>query len=170
MHIMVYETLQIAVVLGFMAFLAWLWFRRSQQQTELHRLHLEGRNRLLEQIGTPQALMEFVTTEAGHALLDPLVHFKDSVPRPRRDGLWLIQAGLVTLLVGVGFRSTYYLAMNWGAANIQLKGMDAMDAFRKALSLWQWSQTCEWAGIALITCGLLSALLAYLERARASRN
>jgi hypothetical protein len=161
MHAMVYETIQIAIVLGFMAYLAWLWSRRAQQQSELHRLYLEGRNRLLGQIDSPQGLLDFAKTEVGHTLFDPPRFSKVQEPQPKREGLWLVQTGLVSLFMGIGFRSTYHIAMNWRAANVHL---NEVDAFRKGVSLWQWSQICQWTGVALILCGLLAALLAYLGR------
>ena len=158
-----YETLQITCALGFVAFMAWLWFLRAQAQTELQRLHLEGRNRLLERFDTPQALLDFAATEAGRSLFGPLSSTQAETVASRHEGLRLIQVGIVSLFVGLGFRFTFYLAMNWRAANIR---MNEIDAFGRALRLWQWGQVCTWAGVALILCGLLAALLAWLDRNR----
>lgn len=157
------ETLQITVALGFMAFLAWLWFRRGQAQMELQRLHLEGRNRLLEGFDTPQALLDFAATEPGRALFTPpsLLPYANAKPRP--EGLRLLQSGILSLFVGLGFRFTFHLAMEWRAANVR---MNEVDAFARALRMWQWSQIFTWAGLALILCGLLAALLARWDRNR----
>ena len=159
---MLFETLQIAVLLGFMAFLARLWSRRAERRADLLRLHLEGRNRLLERLDTAQALLDFAATGPGRALLEPPA-LAEAAPQPRREGLRLVQAGLVALFVGLGSRSTYHLAMNWRAANLHL---NETEAFRRALNLWQWSEVCTWMGAALLLCGLLSALLAHLARRR----
>jgi len=166
MHPLTNDTLQLAVALGFTGFLAWLWIRRTQAQTELLRLHLEGRNRWLERLESPQALLDFAATEAGQALLTP-PRFPEAAGKPKPEGLRLIQAGLVSLFAGLGLHSTYYIAMNWRAANVTL---NEPDAFRKALSLWQWSQVCIWTGGALILCGLLAALLAHLGRKRNAQD
>lgn len=160
------ETLQITVALGFMAFLAWLWFRRVQAQTELQRLHLEGRNRLLERFDTSQALLEFAATEPGRILFTPPNLLPAAGAKPQPEGLRLLQSGLLSLFVGLAFRFTYHLAMEWRAANVR---MNEVDAFARALQKWQWSQVFIWAGLALILCGLLSALLARWDRNR-SRN
>lgn len=164
------ETIQIALVLGFMGFLAWLWSRRGHQQVELQRLHLEGRNRLLETMESPQALLEFAASEVGQKLLEPPSHPKESAVAPHPEGLRLIQTGLVSLFLGFGFRSTYYVAMNWPAANLKFNEVAAVEAFRKALGLWQWSQAFEWAGLALIVCGLLAAVLARLSRTSRAKS
>ncbi len=50
--------------------------------------------------------------------------------------------------------------MNWPAANIKFNDVATVEAFRKALGLWQWSQAFEWMGLALIACGLLAAMVA----------
>jgi hypothetical protein len=166
MHPISNDTLQLALALGFTGFLAWLWFRKARAQAELLRLHVEGRNRLLERLESPQALLDFAATEVGACLLTPpRLQVAPAASKP--EGLRLIQAGLVTLFAGFGFHSTYYIAMNWRAANVVL---NEPDAFRRALGLWQWSQVCTWTGSALILCGLLAALLAHLGRKRDARG
>lgn len=157
-----FETLQILLVLLFIGYVAWLWSRRTREQQDLHRTFLAGRNRLLEQFDSPQALLDFAATETGRALLEAP---RTTAPM-RPEGLRLIQAGLVILFVGFGFRSSYYVAMNWRAANVHL---NEIDAFYKALGLWQWGQFCLWAGAALFLGGLLAFVLGRLDRTRGIR-
>lgn len=156
---LLYETLQIVATLCFMGFLAWLWAQRARRQMELHRLHLLGRNRLLESFESPRALLDFADTETGRTLLGPPTPAPCLAHRPQREGLLLIQTGLVALFSGLGLRSTYYIAMNWRAANLTL---NETEAWRRALSLAQWGQIGIWLGSALILGGALAALLAHL--------
>ncbi len=162
-----HQTLQLTAALGFMAFLAWLWFRRAQATADLQRLHLEGWNRTLERFDTPQALVEFLSTEAGRSLLAPPVPLGGASTKQAHEGLRLIQSGLVALFVGLGFRLTFYLAMDWRAAGVR---MNEIDAFGQALRLWQWSQISAWTGVALILGGLLAAFLVRRDRKRDDRD
>ncbi|WP_291270316.1 hypothetical protein [Geothrix sp.] len=155
---LLYETLQIVATLCFMGFLAWLWAQRAQRQMELHRLHLLGRNHLLESFESHQALLDFAATEVGQTLLGPPAPAPLLAPRPRREGLLLIQTGLASLFLGLGLRSTYYIAMNWRAANLTL---NETEAWRRALTFAQWGQIGIWLGSALILGGALAALLAH---------
>jgi hypothetical protein len=152
MNTLLTEVLPFALILGLVAYLAWLWHQRALRQTDVVRLFQEGRNLLLSRFDSPQALLDFADTPAGHALLAP--------PFPTREkwqgteGLPLLQAGLVVLFLGFGYRASYYAAMNWRTAGVTV---NEIDAFYKALKLWQWGQLFIWGGTALILCGLLAA-------------
>jgi|GEM_PF-461452 len=158
---LLYETLQITAILCLMGFLAWLWSQHAQRQTELHRLHLVGRNRLLEDFESPQALMDFAATEVGQTLLGPPTSLPPQASLHRREGLLLIQTGLVSLFLGIGLRSTYSIAINWRAASLTI---NETEAWRRALSLAVWGQVGIWLGVALLLGGGLAALLAHLGR------
>ncbi len=104
--------LVLAALLG-----AWLLHQRLRTTADLMRLHLEGRNRLLEKFGTAQEFLDFTRTRAAEALLPP---------RLGRDhpGLRLLQAGVVCLLVGGAF---LYQAHRWQALQTLLQAQRGQD-------------------------------------------
>jgi len=91
--------IRIALLFGFLAFVLWLISRKVKTSSELMKLHLEGRNRLLDRFGDAEDFLTFARSEEGRALLEAHSLVRGPQVQP---GLRLFQCGLVALPVGVG--------------------------------------------------------------------
>ena len=61
--------LRLAIFLAFVGFVLFLVARQSRNRLEILRLHLEGRNRLIERFGDAEAFLAFARSEEGRAAL-----------------------------------------------------------------------------------------------------
>jgi hypothetical protein len=94
--------IRFALLLAFLAFLLWLVSRKVRTHSELMKLHLEGRNRMLDRFGDAEAFLSFARTEEGRAFLETS---SLAAPARTRPGVRLLQCGLISLLLGFGMRS-----------------------------------------------------------------
>lgn len=95
-------TVLILLTFGVGGFIVWPVHQRMRQGSDLLRLHLESRNRLLDKFGTTQEFLEFANTEAGQSLLAP-PQLPTAPQATAPAGLRMIQAGIPSVLVGVAF-------------------------------------------------------------------
>jgi hypothetical protein len=153
------QSVQFVAGAGFLGFLAWLFSRKVHSRSELMRLHLEGRNRLLERFASSQEFLAFARTDEGRSLLDP-PHWPAA---GKGMPLWLrlIALGLAAVLVGLAFNEVFSFSMNWRAANIHL---NEEAAWYNAISAWRWKCLFFAAGGGLMIGGVLSALALHLPR------
>ena len=94
------------VILGFVAFMV---MHKHQDRLEKRRLQLEVQTRILDRIGTGDALAAFLQTESGKALMRNPEEIEPAFKPGRRDGgirmsiLGLLTAGVICIGVGAGF-------------------------------------------------------------------
>lgn len=95
-----YSVLRLAVFFAFAGFVLYLVARHARTQSELLRLHLEARNRLLDRFSTADAFLAFARSDEGRAVLQA-----PSLPAaaPRLPGLRLFQGGALCLALGGGW-------------------------------------------------------------------
>lgn len=153
------ESLQFIAALGFLAFLAWLYAKRVTSRGELMRLHLEGRNRLLERFASVQEFLDFARGPEGQALL--AAPQLPAPPKAAPQGLRMFQLGVIALLVGAAFNEVYHASMNWKAANLVL---NEQQAWSQALSALQWSRIFMATGGGLMIGAVLAVLVDVLPR------
>lgn len=153
------ESLRFMAALGLLGFLAWLYAQRVASRSGLLRLHLEGRNRLLERFASAAEFLEFARSPEGKALLEA-----PQLPAPAKAaplGLRMFQLGVVAMLVGAAFNEVFHASVNWKAANLAL---DPQQAWSHALSALQWSRLFLAVGGGLMIGALLAGLAAFLPR------
>jgi hypothetical protein len=123
---------------GTVAFLVWLFARYHRTRSELLKLHLAARDRLIAQAGSLEALLAFARTAEGRGLLEPPSLASSQLPA----GLRLIQAGIVCLGIAL---------LRWGVA---LAGFQALRPEGTA-------QTTLFAGagLGLVAAGILGRRL-----------
>ena len=94
------------IILGFVAFLI---MNKHQDRLEKRRLLLEAQTRILDRIGTGDALTAFLQTEEGKALMRGPEESEPAFKPGRRDGgirmsiLGLLTCGVICIGVGAGF-------------------------------------------------------------------
>jgi hypothetical protein len=97
------QALIVLVFFGFVGFMVWL---RHSSRLEKRRLQVEAQTRILDRIGTGEALTAFLQTEEGKALLRSNEAFGESGQSPRRhDGIRMSVIGLLTggvICIGIG--------------------------------------------------------------------
>jgi len=148
--------------MGLFGFFLWLASKRAFTRADLLRLHLESRNHLVERFASSQDFLEFARSEEGHALLQA-----PQLPSPRPPapaGLRLVQWGLLSMLVSLAFRETYYQALNWRAANLHFDAGQEWMSWNTATNAWFCCHFFLYAGLALFLGGLLAALVARIDR------
>jgi hypothetical protein len=107
------------IMLFILAFVALMVFHKHHGRIERRRLQLEAQTRLLDRIGTGDALTAFLQTEEGKALLKSYEAF-DEPDKPvhrRHDGIRMSVIGLLTggvICIGIGAGFMY-------AANIAVE-------------------------------------------------
>ena len=156
------ETLQLLGLMGLFAFFLWLLSRRAFTRSDLLRLHLEGRHRLLDRFASSTEFLNFARSEEGHDLLRP-----PQLPSPRPPapaGLRLIQAGILCFLVSKAFVEVSPFWLNWRAANLHFDPFQEWTSWNAAVHAGFWGATFKYVGEALFLGGLLSAGLAWLDR------
>ncbi len=104
--------IRLALLLAFFGFVLWLVSRKVRSASELHKLHLEGRNRLLDRLGDAEAFLAFARTPEGRALLE--APHLDPGPRP---GIRLLQMGTFGTVLGSCLHVSGRL---WGLSDLQL--------------------------------------------------
>ncbi len=135
--------IRLAILFAFLAFVVWLVSRRVHTHSDLLKVHIEGRNHLLDRFRDVDAFLAFARTDEGQAFLHPPELFASSVRTP--PGLRLIQGGLVSLVLGAGFE---YLAVTlFARANIGRGG--SLDP-----NMVMDGQSYELIGIVLISAGV----------------
>jgi hypothetical protein len=135
--------IRLAILFAFLAFVVWLVSRRVRTQSDILKLHIEGRNRLLDRFHDADAFLAFAQTEEGRAFLHPPELFASGVRTP--PGLRLVQGGLFSLVLGAGFE---YLGLTLSArANI---GRGSFLDTHMAMD----GQSYELIGMLLITAGV----------------
>jgi hypothetical protein len=101
------EGLALIAILGFVAF--WIWHGDSQKENR-RREQLRERERLLDRIGSGEALTTFLNTDEGKKLMNDM---NAPDPQTSRGGglkmsiLGLMTAGVICLALGGGF---FYIA------------------------------------------------------------
>ncbi len=156
-----YIVARLGVLFAFIGFILWLVSRKVRTQDEVLKLHLEGRNRLLERFADANALVAFAATTEGRALLQP-----PDLPlaEPRLPaGVRMVQSGIVALALGGGFE---YLGASW-IRRADLARGNFLDS-RLLLD----GQGYEMAGV-LLLCGgaglIIAGLLAWWWQQRDAR-
>jgi hypothetical protein len=94
-------------ILTFVAFIIW---HRHRERMEKRRLLLDAQTRILDRIGTGEALSAFLQTEQGQALL----RSHEVAEEPEKPGrghgglrmsiIGLLTAGVICIGIGVGFQ------------------------------------------------------------------
>lgn len=138
---MFYAEIRLALFLAFVAFVLYLVARQARGAADVLKLHLEGRNRLIDRFGDADAFLAFARSEEGRAILHP--------PQPssggaRVAGLRLFQSAILCLALGAG----------WYVSGVQSPGG---------------GQEARTLGVLLGSTGvglLLAGLLAWLTRER----
>jgi peptidoglycan/LPS O-acetylase OafA/YrhL len=98
--------LMLLVIFGFVAFMV---MHKHQDRLEKRRLLLEAQTRILDRIGTGDALVAFLQTEEGKAILRSQEDREPAFKPGRRDGgirmsiLGLLTGGVICIGVGAGF-------------------------------------------------------------------
>jgi len=137
--------LRLAILFAFVGFIIYLVARHVRAQSDLLRVHLEGRNRLLDRFGDAEAFLTFARSDEGRALL----RTPEPIPGTARvPGLRLLQSAAVSLATGVGF------------------------TFFSGPSTTGGGQEAQAIGVVLLSAGIGLALAGLLARAvpRASRS
>jgi hypothetical protein len=97
------EGLALIAILGFVAF--WIWHGDNQKQDKRAE-RLREREKLLDRIGSGEALTHFLNTDEGKKLMN---HMNAPEPRTSRGGglkmsiLGLMTAGVICVTLGAGF-------------------------------------------------------------------
>lgn len=98
------------IMLFILAFVALMVFHKHHGRIERRRLQLEAQTRLLDRIGTGEALTAFLATEDGKALLKGYDTFEEpeTIIHRRHDGIrmsviGLLTGGVICLGIGAGF-------------------------------------------------------------------
>ena len=88
-----------AIILGELAFVAFVIWVVARFKTERRRQAAEERMRLLERLGGPQEVVDFLNSEAG----DKLMRLAQPAPNPTAALTGTLLAGLICLFAGVAF-------------------------------------------------------------------
>jgi hypothetical protein len=97
---------QVLGPLSAMIFFGWLITAvlGHMRRTRITKAQIETRGKILEKIGAGQEMMQFMGTEAGHQMLEPLpIEAVQETPKQYTRILRAIQAGLVLFALGLGF-------------------------------------------------------------------
>ena len=106
------------IMLFILAFVALMVYHKHHGRLERRRLQLEAQARLLDRIGTGDALTAFLQTEEGKALLKSYEAF-DEPEKPwqrRHEGIrmsviGLLTAGVICIGIGAGFMYAANISM-----------------------------------------------------------
>jgi hypothetical protein len=88
-----------AIILGELAFVAFVIWIVARFKLERRRQASEERLRLLERLGGPQEVLDFLNSQTGEKLL----RLSNPAPNPARALGGIVLAGLVTLFGGLAF-------------------------------------------------------------------
>ncbi len=138
-----FTEIRLAILFAFLAFVVWLVSRRVHTHADILKLHIEGRNRLLDRFQDADAFLAFARTEEGQAFLHPPELFASGVRTP--PGLRLVQVGLFSLILGAGFE---YLGLT-----LPSRANAARENFL-AVQMVMDAQGYELIGVVLITAGV----------------
>jgi TRAP-type mannitol/chloroaromatic compound transport system permease large subunit len=92
--------------LSAMIFMGWLLTAvlGHMRRSRITKAQVETRGKILEKIGAGQEMMQFMASEAGQQMLEPLpTEAVQETPKQYSRILRAIQAGLVLFALGVGF-------------------------------------------------------------------
>ncbi len=128
------ETLMLLGLVAFAAFLAWLFFRRSQLAAQRSQLDLELRNRLVDKFANAREFLEFVETEKGRELFQGLA---PQPPHPFLNPMRFLQAGVLSVLLGCAIH------LNAG----RFAGLTDINFVNKVRDLESWGTLFVAAGI-----------------------
>lgn len=88
-----------AIILGELAFVAFIVWVVARFKLDRRRQASEERMRLLERLGGPQEVLDFLNSETGEKLL----RLSNPAPNPARALSGILLAGLITLFAGLAF-------------------------------------------------------------------
>jgi hypothetical protein len=94
-----------AIVVGELAFVAFIIWVVARFKLERRRQAAEERLRLLERLGGPQELLDFLNSQAG----EKLMRLSNPAPNPTAALSGTLLAGVICVALGLGFLAVSYL-------------------------------------------------------------
>ena len=94
------DMVAVASVVLLIGFILYLAFRRYQVSMQLRMQRIESFNRLVEKFAGAKEFVEFAQSPQGKTMLE---HPASPMPSPLAKALRFLQAGVVLVMVGIGF-------------------------------------------------------------------